>query len=82
MIDKANLLYFLLDLKVFWLYSEYIASAILAAIKDDQFTHVNFSETSLSIASLNSLSNAPDQLNIATILPTTLQPQHSLSTLH
>ncbi|PON49956.1 Splicing factor-like protein [Parasponia andersonii] len=28
--------------RVFWLYSEHIASAMLAAIKDDEFIHVNF----------------------------------------
>ena len=33
--------FFLLDLEVFWLYSECLASAMLAAIKDDEFIHVN-----------------------------------------
>jgi hypothetical protein len=59
---------FILNLEVFWLYSEHIASAMLAAIKDDQFIHVNLSVTAWSMASLNSFSNASDQLNIATIL--------------
>lgn len=59
------LVFFFLDLEVFWLYSD-IASAMLAAIKDDEFILLNFSETAWSITSLNSFSNPPDQLNIAT----------------
>lgn len=51
------LVIFLLNLEVFWLYSEHLASAMLAAIKDDQFIHVNLSETAWSMASLNSFSN-------------------------
>lgn len=37
--------FFPLDLEVFWLYSERLASAMLAAITDDEFIHVNFIET-------------------------------------
>lgn len=44
-VEEYQIVFFLLDLKVFWLYSEQIASALLAAIKDDEFIDVNFSET-------------------------------------
>ena len=43
--QQYQVVFFLLDLKVLWLYSEHIASAMLAAIKDDEFIDVNFSET-------------------------------------
>lgn len=46
MFNDVEWLSFFFDLEVFWLYSEHIAvSALLAAIKDDEFIHVNFSET-------------------------------------
>lgn len=43
-VKKYQVVFFLLNLKVFWLYSEHIVSAMLAAIKDDEFIHVNFIE--------------------------------------
>jgi hypothetical protein len=36
-VDKTGVFFFLLNLKVLWLYSEYIASVMLATIRDDQF---------------------------------------------
>ncbi|KAJ4966795.1 hypothetical protein NE237_018644 [Protea cynaroides] len=53
---------------------------MLAAIKDDEFIHLNLCHTALTSGQLNSFSHASDQLNIGNS-PTTKQPQHSPSTL-
>lgn len=55
---------------------------MLAATKDDEFIHVNLSETAWSMAGFNSFSKASDQLNIATILqqPYNLSIHFQLST--
>lgn len=59
---------FLLNLKVFWLYSEDIVSYVGSNQRWSVHPCHNLSETAWSMASLNSFSNACDQLNIATIL--------------